>query len=71
MRGWIDDAVRYGNEAGVDPKQVLAVVFNEGGDRADTQLEQIGSGYWDAIREILNPIREATSPTDMGMSLSA
>ncbi|MFC3960385.1 hypothetical protein [Nocardia jiangsuensis] len=69
VRGWIDDAVRYGNEAGVDPKQVLAVVFNEGGNRADTQLEQIGSGYWDAIREILNPIREATSPADMGMSL--
>ncbi|UGT64531.1 hypothetical protein [Nocardia asteroides] len=69
VRGWIDDAVRYGNEAGVDPKQVLAVIFNEGGDRADTQLEQIGSGFWDATRDILNPFREATSPTGMGMSL--
>ncbi|WP_067841865.1 hypothetical protein [Nocardia lijiangensis] len=68
-KGWIDDAVKYGNAAGVDPKLVLAIVYNEGGNRADTPLEQAGSGFWDAAREILNPIREATSPTDMGMSL--
>lgn len=69
VRGWIDDSVKYGNAAGVDPKLVLAIVYNEGGNRADTTLEQVGSGFWDATREILNPIREATSPVDMGMSL--
>lgn len=69
VRGWIDDAVKYGNAAGVDPKLVLAIVYNEGGNRADTSLEQAGSGVWDATREILNPIREQTTPTGMGMSL--
>lgn len=69
VTGWVDDAVKYGNAAGVDPKLVLAIVYNEGGNRADTPIEQAGSGFWDATREILNPIREQTSPTGMGMSL--
>ncbi|MBH0781779.1 hypothetical protein [Nocardia bovistercoris] len=38
VKGWIDDAVKYGNAAGVDPKLVLAIVYNEGGNRADTTL---------------------------------
>ncbi|MEV0343070.1 hypothetical protein AB0H49_29015 [Nocardia sp. NPDC050713] len=60
--------MKYGNAAGVDPKLVLAIVYNEGGNRADTPVEQAGSGFWDAAREILNPIREMNNPTDYGMS---
>ncbi|MDO3650375.1 hypothetical protein [Nocardia mangyaensis] len=69
VTGWIDDAVAYGNAAGVDPKLVLAIIYNEGGNRSDTQLEHAGSGILDAGREIGNPIREKTNPAGMGMSL--
>ncbi|MDO3649592.1 hypothetical protein [Nocardia mangyaensis] len=58
MREWIDDAVRYGNEAGVDPRVVLAIVYQEGGDRAESALQESASWGYDAFRYITTKPRE-------------
>ncbi|APE34604.1 hypothetical protein BOX37_12265 [Nocardia mangyaensis] len=58
MREWIDDAVRYGNEAGVDPRVVLAIVYQEGGNRAESALQESASWGYDAFRYITTKPRE-------------
>ncbi|MFD4406444.1 hypothetical protein ACFWPH_27150 [Nocardia sp. NPDC058499] len=69
VKGWIQDAVEYGNQAGVDPRLVLTVLYNEGAKRSDTWIEdRIGSHWWDQVREMGNGPRKLIDG-GVGMSL--
>ncbi|WP_157101795.1 hypothetical protein [Nocardia caishijiensis] len=60
MREWVDDAVLYGNQAGVDPRVVLAILYQEGGDRAESALQESASWGYDAFRYVTTRPREVT-----------
>ncbi|MCP2277514.1 hypothetical protein APR09_003082 [Nocardia amikacinitolerans] len=65
VRPWVGAAVKYGNEAGVDPRLVLAIVYNEGGNRSDSFLEREMSHAYDTfIREGGNWLR----PNSLGLT---
>ncbi|WP_216894124.1 hypothetical protein [Nocardia alni] len=56
MRTWVESAVKYGNQAGVDPRLVMAVVLNEGATRNQVLGGVDNTGY-DAVRYLGSPFR--------------
>ncbi|QBS43803.1 hypothetical protein [Nocardia sp. CS682] len=65
VRPWVGSAVKYGNTAGIDPRLVLAIVYNEGGYRSDSFIEREMSYAYDVfIREGGNLIR----PNSLGLT---
>jgi hypothetical protein len=58
IRAWAESAVKYGNQAGIDPRLVMAIVANEGA----TRTLQAGTGLNDEIdvaRYLSDPARVA------------
>lgn len=65
VRPWVGSAVKYGNSAGIDPRLVMAIVYNEGGYRSDSFIEREMSYAYDVfVREGGNLIR----PNSLGLT---
>ncbi|MEV6428791.1 hypothetical protein [Nocardia sp. NPDC051463] len=65
VRSWVGSAVKYGNAAGIDPRLVMAIVYNEGGYRSDSFIENEMSYAYDVfVREGGNFIR----PNSLGLT---
>ncbi|MFQ6393161.1 hypothetical protein ACLMAJ_06895 [Nocardia sp. KC 131] len=65
VRSWVGSAVKYGNTAGIDPRLVMAIVYNEGGYRSDSFIENEMSYAYDVfVREGGNLIR----PNSLGLT---
>ncbi|MEV6555825.1 hypothetical protein AB0M22_08925 [Nocardia sp. NPDC051756] len=65
VQPWVGSAVKYGNAAGIDPRLVMAIVYNEGGYRSDSFIEREMSYAYDVfIREGGNLIR----PNSLGLT---